>query len=201
MTGTPETGHIVSGTREIPSEDQSATRVPPSSTLLLASFDDAPQTKQSHFGTGSKNETSIGPLHPGSQSSAPPRQHKISSQSKSIQFPKIQWKSWTFPRHRKSWNRSSQKSAKDPNIHQKSRNHSFRHWKPSSAIEEFSIWNRRQRSLFSARLTVTKGHATPLRTMLNPSGSEIMFDSSSDSGPDDEIVPPSPKEPKNFRPR
>ncbi len=45
--------HIASQTREIPSVDRSVTRVPPSSTLLLASSDDAPQTKQNHFSTGS----------------------------------------------------------------------------------------------------------------------------------------------------
>ncbi|MCP3667567.1 MAG: hypothetical protein GY696_34585, partial [Gammaproteobacteria bacterium] len=41
--------HVVSGTREIPSGDQSATRVPPSSTLLTISYDVASQTDLSHI--------------------------------------------------------------------------------------------------------------------------------------------------------
>ncbi|MCP3665955.1 MAG: hypothetical protein GY696_26235, partial [Gammaproteobacteria bacterium] len=41
--------HIVGGTKEIPSEDQSATGEPPSSTLLIASCDLASQTDHSHF--------------------------------------------------------------------------------------------------------------------------------------------------------
>ncbi len=41
--------HVVSGTREIPSGDQSATGVPPSSTLLTTSYDVASQTDHSHL--------------------------------------------------------------------------------------------------------------------------------------------------------
>ncbi len=41
--------HVVSGTREIPSEDQSATGVPPSSTLLTKSYDVVSPTDHSHL--------------------------------------------------------------------------------------------------------------------------------------------------------
>ncbi len=76
--------HIASGTREIPSVDRSATREPPSSPLLLASFDEAPQTK---------DEISAGPHLPGSKLPAPPKVQSPSgrfSENPGLLFPGIE---------------------------------------------------------------------------------------------------------------
>ncbi len=124
--------YVASGTREILSVDRPATRVPPSSTLLLESFDDASHIGQGHSDTMSKDETPAEPLHPGINSSWEPSKSTdvmlagpfhpgikssidSSTRSKkrnSIKDPKIPLKSWThFPKNLKFWSCYSRKQS------------------------------------------------------------------------------------------